>query len=63
MSKTIWVVEETDNHGEFQPCAGSVFYGREAAAENCDMKAKQAKHDGVRKRYRPMQYVRREVRS
>lgn len=63
MSKTIWVVERTDNHGEFQPFCIQWFHDRSAAdarmqeAVACEIEIKS------NRRFRVKQYMRREVRS
>lgn len=55
MSKTIFVIEQADNHGEFQPVPGQSYSDKQSAALNLD----QQKHLSGGKRVRVMPYVRK----
>lgn len=66
MSKTICVVERTDNHGEFQPLATTASVNRDLASDRMEDLLSGRTVIGNSQpgaRYRLMQYVRREARS
>jgi hypothetical protein len=63
MSKTIWVVERTDNQGEFQPVGNSYDLTRSEALRSLELfQADDARIPAMRGcRYRVMPYVRKAV--
>jgi hypothetical protein len=63
MSKTIWVVERTDNAGEFQPVPQTCSNDQNWVRQQCKMLHEQERIANGRAKFRAMQYVRREVRS
>lgn len=54
MSKTVWIVERTDNHGEFQP-GFNCYSSREKALEALEVN----KATNSACKWRVMQYIRK----
>jgi len=53
-NKTVWIVERTDNHNEFQP-GMTCYSSREAAVEALEIN----KATNPRAKWRVMQYIRK----
>lgn len=63
MKKTIFILECTDNHGEFQPRGNNYHHTRGDAVSHMETNIACDKKNRIERKWRVMPYVRQEVIS